>query len=258
MIKNGIIQENNIFGIPFKVDLIPKSNKTSRPGYSLKPNSITIHNTGNKQKNANALMHTKYVDETKNYVSWHFTVDDKCIYQELPINENAWHATDGREGKGNRTSIAIEICEHEGINWTKAKDNAIKLVFYLFDNAPSLKQKSYNGHVVPHQHWHDKYCPHRILDEGWSKFMGRFHVIKQEIYKIKEKDENWKQKLGEEAINYLDKFITGDLDLLTTPKAWKNKDLIHDKTDLWLLFVMLSRVMKYIRYLEKEVCKLKK
>ncbi|MDA3845497.1 MAG: N-acetylmuramoyl-L-alanine amidase [Vallitaleaceae bacterium] len=96
MIKGGIIQETEIHGTPFKVDLIPAENKSSRPALPMTPTSITVHETDNEDQTADARMHTIYVDNTRNYVSWHFTVDDNIIIQELPIIENAWHA-----GKNN-------------------------------------------------------------------------------------------------------------------------------------------------------------
>lgn len=171
MIVDGIIELDNIYGVPFKVDLIPKKNTTSRPAFYMTPTSITVHNTANKARTANATNHTRYVDSVKDSVSWHFTVDDKIIYQELPINENAWHAGDGENGEGNRKSISIEITEHEGIDWEKAKVNAAKLIILLFESIPTLSR------IFPHQHWSGKYCPRRILDEGWEKFIN---IIEEE------------------------------------------------------------------------------
>ena len=168
MIKNGLIDVSNIDGVPVRIDLIPKSNKTSRPQYKMTPRLICIHNTGNKAKGANAKMHTQYVDNTTNYVSWHFTVDDKEIFQELPINESAWHSGDGSKGKGNRTAIAIEICENEGIDWEKAKLNAVKLIHFLMKYVKTLN----NAPIKTHKYFSGKYCPHRILDEGLGKFLA--------------------------------------------------------------------------------------
>ena len=56
---------------------------------------------------ANAENHAKYLykqatEGTFRTASWHFTVDDKQIYQHLPTNENGWHAGDG-DGSGNRS-----------------------------------------------------------------------------------------------------------------------------------------------------------
>ena len=60
-------------------DFIPVGN-SNRPGRKLTPTAITIHNTDNDSKGANAAAHAKYqkgADARKRQVSWHFTVDDK-------------------------------------------------------------------------------------------------------------------------------------------------------------------------------------
>ena len=106
-------------------DFIPISNQTSRPRYDMDPQYITIHNTGNSRKGADAKMHTQYIDSAKGYISWHFTVDDKIIYQELPCTETGWHAGDGN-GDGNMKSIGIEICENSNIDWINARSKAIE------------------------------------------------------------------------------------------------------------------------------------
>lgn len=173
MIKDGIIQADNIFDTPFRVDLIPKTNKTSRPGNFMVAKYVTQHNTGNRRKGADAEMHTEYIDNTTGYVSWHFTVDDKQIIQELPIIENAWHAGDGGIGPGNRKSIGIETCEHEGIDWQKAKENTWKLWLFLQQNVTTLVEHPFK----PHRYFSGKYCPRRILDEGWDKFMQDYKTF---------------------------------------------------------------------------------
>ncbi|MFP3398696.1 N-acetylmuramoyl-L-alanine amidase, partial [Brevibacterium sp. SIMBA_078] len=80
-------------------------------GNYMKPLYITVHNTANTAKGANAASHASFVKRSSTGVSWHYTVDDSVIYQHLPLNENGWHAGDGR-GTGNMKSIGIEICEN--------------------------------------------------------------------------------------------------------------------------------------------------
>lgn len=172
MIKDGLLQIDKIGKAAFAVDLIPKENTTSRPANAMTPTSITVHNTGNKNTGADAESHTNYVDRTTTYVSWHFTVDDKEIFQELPLDENAWHAGDGGSGPGNRTSIAIEICEHKGIDWPTARANGIALIVFLLKELDLLPVD-----VVPHQKWSGKYCPRVILDEGWDDFMDDVEAL---------------------------------------------------------------------------------
>lgn len=90
--------------------LIPKQHR-NRPGNTMKPLYITVHNTSNSAKGANSASHAAFVARSSTGVSWHYTVDDQVIYQHLPLNENGWHAGDGR-GTGNMKSIGIEICEN--------------------------------------------------------------------------------------------------------------------------------------------------
>ncbi len=72
-------------------DFIP-SGSSNRPGYYMNPLYITVHNTSNTAKGANAASHARFAKNNPSTgVSWHFTVDDAEIYQHLPLNENGWH-----------------------------------------------------------------------------------------------------------------------------------------------------------------------
>lgn len=143
-------------------DLIPKSNR-NRPGNKMKPLYITVHNTANTDKGANALRHVNYVKKPNTATSWHFTVDDKVIYQHLPLNENGWHAGDGR-GTGNMKSIGIEICENADGNFEKAVENAQWLIRKLM-----TEQGIPLANVVPHKRWSGKNCPRKLLNR-WDSF----------------------------------------------------------------------------------------
>lgn len=103
-------------------ECIPVGNG-NRPGYAMTPLYVTVHNTANTSKGADAKSHAAYVKRSTTEVSWHFTVDDKEIFQHLPLNENGWHAGDGH-GDGNRKSIGIEICENEDGNFQQAVKHA--------------------------------------------------------------------------------------------------------------------------------------
>ncbi len=142
-------------------DLIPVSNG-NRPRHALTPTFITIHETANTSLGANAEMHARYVKNPTTAASWHFTVDSgTTIYQHLPLNENGWHAGDGRNGTGNRQSIGIEICVNRDGDFEKAKQNAAILVRQLMDQF-SISIEN----VVPHQRWSGKRCPANIINTG--------------------------------------------------------------------------------------------
>lgn len=153
-------------------DFIP-AGRGNRPGAAMSPKYITIHDTANKNKGANALMHAKYLkgDTAANLpVSWHYTVDDQHIVQHLPLNEHGWHAGDGASGPGNRSSIGIEICENVDGDRAKAEENAAKLTAEL------LKQLGLTiDSVVQHNRWSGKNCPHVIRSRtgGWEEFLTK-------------------------------------------------------------------------------------
>jgi len=154
-------------------DYIPKGRK-NRPGYAMAALYITIHQTGNTSKGADAKAHAAYLKGSTAAaapVSWHFTVDDKVIYQHLPVTENGWHAGDGTNGPGNRTSIGIEICINKDGNLSKAEANAAWLVAKLTGDVKTLK--AFPGCMKQHYNWSGKNCPAQIRGRknGWSNFL---------------------------------------------------------------------------------------
>jgi N-acetylmuramoyl-L-alanine amidase len=134
---------------------------------------VTIHNTGNASKGAGAKSHAAYVkgDAAANLpVSWHYTVDEKDIYQHLPDSEDAFHAGDGA-GDGNRKSIGIEICMNSDGDLLKATDKAAELTAFLCGkyNIPV-------ENVVQHQKWSGKNCPQLIRNGkpyNWNAFLSK-------------------------------------------------------------------------------------
>lgn len=147
--------------------IVPKGQTKQRPGYAMTPKYITVHNTANASKGANAEMHARYLlnGAGGRVVGWHFTVDDKSIYQHLPVNEAGFHAGDGN-GPGNRQSIGIEICENVDGDFEKAVKNAQWLIEKLMKDHGIPK-----ANVVPHKRWSGKNCPHKLLSR-WDSFIG--------------------------------------------------------------------------------------
>jgi N-acetylmuramoyl-L-alanine amidase len=130
------------------------------------PRFITVHNTDNTNKGADALGHAAFIKgSAAGSTSWHYTVDDKRIVQHIPTNEVAYHAGDGAYGPGNSTSIGIEICMNSDCDYPKAEANAVDLIRYLMVS----EHIGIEG-VVPHKHWIDKNCPSQILPR-WDQFI---------------------------------------------------------------------------------------
>nr|WP_273381299.1 N-acetylmuramoyl-L-alanine amidase [Symbiobacterium thermophilum] len=139
------------------------------------PKWISVHDTGNPARGANAAMHGRYLrsqEAIDREVMWHFTVDDREIRQHLPLDRNGWHAGDGWDGPGNRQSIAIEICENSDGDRAAAEANAAMLVAHLVRTVPSLLP--FPECVVQHNRWSGKNCP-RVLrgrPDGWEGFIA--------------------------------------------------------------------------------------
>lgn len=90
------------------------------------------------------------------------------------MNRNAFAAGDGAYGLGNRTGIHIEIAKDNDTDseeeWKKARDNGARLAAELL-----YKYGWDIDHLKKHQDYKMtdgtyKYCPHKILDEGWDDF----------------------------------------------------------------------------------------
>lgn len=141
---------------------------SNRPGTAIVPTYITIHNTANSGRGADALMHAQYLksaEARQRQVSWHYTVDDHRVVQNLLSTEIGWHAG-SREG--NRQSVGVEICENEGIDTGAAVDRASLLSAILMHSLNVSPMR-----IVPHQFWTGKHCPHIILD-SYPGGMKRF------------------------------------------------------------------------------------
>ena len=159
-------------GLAIQEDIISDWRR-NRPGRDTNPGAyITIHETGNAAKGADAAAHGAYLDSAAGedaLVSWHYTVDDHAIVQHLPDYETAYHAGDGKAGPGNTTSIGIEICVNAGGDFEAAKANAAALVRLLMEEHGIPLDN-----VVQHNRWNGKDCPKtiRATAGAWEAFLA--------------------------------------------------------------------------------------
>jgi N-acetylmuramoyl-L-alanine amidase CwlA len=147
--------------------LISKSKWAVKCPYSMVPEFIVIHNTAN---DATAEAEVAYMGNNFASTSFHIAVDDKEAVQGIPLDRNAFHAGDGKDGKGNRKGISIEICYSKsgGNKFILAENNAAVIV------ADLLKKYKWDiSKVKKHQDFSGKYCPHRTLDMGWQRFLDK-------------------------------------------------------------------------------------
>lgn len=144
--------------------------RPNRPGRAIQPTSITMHNTSNTSPGADARAHSRFVRNTghyvlpsgrKNWVSWHYTVDDNVAIQHLPNTEMGWHA-----GPANGSSIGIEVCMHQGIDRDLADRRAAALVARLLRDLGLTRND-----IRTHKDWTGKNCPTLLLPQ-WQAFLA--------------------------------------------------------------------------------------
>ena len=132
---------------------------------------VVIHDTDNHRIGTGAQWHADYLftDYAKSrQASWHYSVDDKEIWQSVPENVVAWHA--GRVA--NNSTIGIEICVNADSDLFQATENAAELTAHILLklNLPA------SGHVFRHQDFMTKDCP-KQLNAGkpydWERFLQR-------------------------------------------------------------------------------------
>lgn len=156
-----------------KSRILPANSRQRKAAKKIRPTFLTIHSTANHSVTSTAMQHSRALCRGAfSNRSWHFSVDQYMVVQNLPLNESGWHAG---TTAGNLNSLGIEMCEAEnrGQNHFRTWDRAAKLVAVL------MKRYGINlRHVVPHYHWTGKNCPTPLLTNGrpgpkWGWFLSR-------------------------------------------------------------------------------------
>ena len=158
---------------------ISKEKYSLKCPYKMNPTRIVVHNTAN---DASARNEVKYMQNNSSQTSFHYAVDDKEVIQALPLDRNSWNAGDGRNGKGNREGISIEICYSKsgGSRFILAEKRAARLI------ADILDEKGWDiSKVTKHQDYSGKYCPHRTLDMGWDRFLKMIEAERKTSFKVR-------------------------------------------------------------------------
>lgn len=153
------------------------TSKKSRPFEKMEPESITIHWIGPyPSHNPSGVRNwfEKGNDGSGSGSSAHFIVSENEILQCVPVNEKAWHAGDGRNGKGNSSSIGIEVIpdDKEG----SFSGRTIARLGELLSVLPKLP-------LVRHFDWSGKDCPKYYTPkaEDGEAGNGRWERLKETL-----------------------------------------------------------------------------
>lgn len=153
---------------------------------------IVVHNTGMPSPARNEI---SYMIRNTNEVSFHDAVDEKEIVHGIPHSRNVWGSGEGR-GDGNMHGIQIEICRstHEDESlFAKAEENAAEYIAHLL----RLYDWGFDpSRIKKHQDFDGKYCPHKTLDWGWTRFLDRVKYYYDKADEQEEEEvtyEQWKE-----------------------------------------------------------------
>lgn len=163
----------------FIVDHIPHTTKRKRrSGLNMNPEFITIHNTGNPKSTARNERAWLTNERNERVASFHYAVDEIEVIECIPPNEVAWHAGDGN-GKGNRASIGIEICESG--RYEQTLRNASKFVASLL-----WERRWEVDRLRRHFDWSGKVCPRLMYDNGkWTKWQEFIDMVRRHLEDFK-------------------------------------------------------------------------
>lgn len=206
--------------VPIVKVRMPEDRYWQKSPYEMTPEFLVIHNTAN---NATARNEIAYMIRSNQSTSFHYAVDEKEIVQGIELNRNGWHAGDGRNGKGNRKGIAIEIARSTSdlATFKQAEDNAAWLAAQL------LVQFGWGiNRVKKHQDFMAKRCPHRTLDLGWARFL---RLVGAYMVKESEPEGVYTVKTGD-TLSGIAKAVLGDANqyrFLASYNGIKNPDEIY-------------------------------
>lgn len=181
-------------------------------GNNNKKKFVTVHQTGNPNRGANAQAHANLQSNGNvRSASWHYQVDDKEAIQSFSHRAQCWHAGDGR-GEGNLNSIGIEICINSDGDYKQAVKNGAKLVAKILKDENLTIDK-----VKRHYDWSRKNCPAQIMagrdSIGWNDFI---ELVKNELNTpVVENSDDYTVKTGDTLYSIARQLNTTVDDLIT-------------------------------------------
>jgi len=166
--------------VPLIQAIIDPSQTNQRPGIARQtPGFWVQHETANTSPGADAAMHARYLGNGADgsQVSWHFTVDDHQIYQNIPIDEVTWQAADG-SGPGNMSGISCELCVNSDGDKSLIRRNGEALCGQICAalglTVDQIKRHYDFNAADPNRH----HCPDEMMSEGyWSQFVANAGVV---------------------------------------------------------------------------------
>ncbi|MBR4030493.1 MAG: N-acetylmuramoyl-L-alanine amidase [Clostridia bacterium] len=165
---------------------------------------IVIHDTGNKNKGADANAHFKYFNSADRQSSADIFVDDKVALRVNDYNKfYTWHCGDGKGKNGitNNNSVGVEICINSDGDYNVALENAVLCVKDLMKelNVPTER-------VVRHFDASGKLCPASMSQNDWAVWKSFKEMLNESDADIIKREAG----LSDETMEYLKRYAYGN------------------------------------------------
>ena len=193
------------YGIKVIPKIVPKDLMPHKCPFTIDKQFTITHNAGTSG-NPSAETLSDSMDNTTEERSWHFSVDESTIVQNIPLNRNSWAAGDYSSGWNSKNGINIEICrDMEGENADKfsmaERNGAILVAELMYQNGWTKDT------IRKHQDFANKYCPHKTLDLGWDRYVDMVISFLNEAYCDDKPQEQDKEEIDYGLVNKLIKLI---------------------------------------------------
>ena len=101
-------------------------NHPDRPGTIMTPKYVTVHDVGATSASSNGKGTSNYCNQVKE-ASWHFSVGNDGAWQNLPMNEVAWHAGDGTSTPLKFTDTGVKATGTDAAKVTISSDGYFEM-----------------------------------------------------------------------------------------------------------------------------------
>ena len=193
------------YGIKLVTNIITKDLMPHKCPFVINKQFTITHNAGTPG-NPSAETLSDSMDNTHEERSWHFSVDESTIVQNIPLNRNSWAAGDYSSGWKSKNGINIEICrDMDGENSDKfsiaERNGAILVAELMYQNGWDKET------IKKHQDFANKYCPHKTLDLGWNRYVDMVMNFLNEAYYGDKPQEQEKEEIDYGLVNKLIKLV---------------------------------------------------
>ena len=163
-----------------------KKNRTALKRETIK--YIVIHDTGNPDEGADALMHYRYFNTVDRGASADFFVDSTQTIQVNDYNKYyTWHCGDGKGKYGitNKNSIGIEMC----INADGDYNTMLRSTIDLVKDLKAILDVPIDN-IVRHYDASRKTCPGSMSWDGWKAWFEFKKALEPPVYPTVKKGDN--------------------------------------------------------------------